>query len=471
MNKFTHKMHKPVLAISLFQLVFAAFAAQAQFSGGPGSGNSRINSSSSTQKGETNLAIWRGGQPGSETDWANSSNWVSQTLPAAGDIITLEPNGNEHTLILDQNRTLYTLHLNWSQKKVQLGAHTLTMEGELVGADAGSYIQTTGTGTVKKTLGGAVSFPFPVGNSSYNPLTITNNTGTADDFSVRVADAVFVNGHNGQAHGGARVDVTWYISKTNPTANAGDGVDFIFQWHPSQEKGGIQQFALNHHNGAGWTFANSSGGTQSFTNGNPRTLTFTGYKGTFSPFALGNSGSTLPVTWLSFTGRPAGQEVQLEWKTASEQNSSHFDVERSNNGTAFTPIGRVSAAGNSQEERSYTFRDRQPLHGASFYRLRQVDLDGTFSYSKVITMNMSVLSKVWVGPSPTAGPLTLRVPTDWQGVYEWRLHDAKGIVVMRGNGLRAGTHTIDLQHLAGGMYQLSFWEKGRLVQQQWVVRQ
>jgi len=90
----------------------------------------------------------------------------------------------------------------------------------------------------------------------------------------------------------------------------------------------------------------------------------------------------VPVTWLSFNARLDNKVVLLDWKTATEINSSHFDVERSINGYQFEKIGAVKAAGNSNTISAYNFTDRLPVKGMNYYRLKQVDLDGKFSYSE-----------------------------------------------------------------------------------------
>ena len=440
------------------------------YTGGIGKGDARDIKDISTLGDHV---FWRGGAPGSPTAWNTPANWwPDAAVPDAARPIWIEPNTNGHNLVLDQNRTIASINFNGSRKKVVLGAHTLTVTGNILDADPNNYFITGSTGSLLRPVLHGASVLFPVGGSSiYNPVTITNNTGTVDDFSVRVSNGVLINGNSGASVSAPRVDLTWHINKNNPTATAGNGVDFLFQWLPAQEAGGINTFFLNHYNGSNWVFANSYGGQESFIPGNPKALSFTGYKGIFSPFAISNSASLLYASLLTFSGRQEQQKVLLQWITTTEQNTHYFEVERSTNGISFAPIGIIGAAGNSVTERNYQFNDERPLNGVVFYRLRIVNLDGKFSYSQVISIRIAVLSKIWVGPSPTAGPLILRMPSDWKGVYEWSLHDTKGIMVMRGNGLRTGTHTINLHHLTAGIYQLSFWENGRLLQQQWVLCQ
>ncbi|NJB84475.1 hypothetical protein GGR26_000220 [Lewinella marina] len=116
----------------------------------------------------------------------------------------------------------------------------------------------------------------------------------------------------------------------------------------------------------------------------------------------------LPLTLLSFTATPADAEVVLEWSTIHEVGTSHFLVERTTNGSHFTPVGRVSAAGMSPLglTRSYQLTDAAPLAGSSLYRLKSVDLDGSFTYSDLVEVNRATEDlplAFSVRPNPTTG--------------------------------------------------------------------
>ncbi|RZK48042.1 MAG: hypothetical protein EOO59_17090, partial [Hymenobacter sp.] len=97
----------------------------------------------------------------------------------------------------------------------------------------------------------------------------------------------------------------------------------------------------------------------------------------------------LPVVLTRFAAQAAGQAVAVSWATASEQHSAWFEVERSADGVAFAKIGRVAAAGTTSQGQQYQLSDRAPLPGTSYYRLRQIDLDGTAHYSPVATVQLA----------------------------------------------------------------------------------
>ena len=247
--------------------------------------------------------FWVGGLGSIPTDWNDPLNWFPNTaVPDQNARIAIEPNNNGHNPILDQNRTVNSLNFNGANKKVVLGNYTLTLSADATGVNSNNYFKTNGTGSVKRAISNTVSFAFPVGDSTYNPVTITNNTGTSDDFTARVADAVLAGGISGSAISTAKVNRTWHIGKTNPTANAGAGVNMVFSWDPAQEIGNLPPYTLNHHNGNCWQLATSYGGSEVVSGSSPKLLSFTGYRGTFSPFAVaGELIAPQPVVLASST--------------------------------------------------------------------------------------------------------------------------------------------------------------------------
>jgi hypothetical protein len=127
----------------------------------------------------------------------------------------------------------------------------------------------------------------------------------------------------------------------------------------------------------------------------------------FSVWTLGESSAPLPVELTSFTATPVANQtaMRLAWATASEKNSQAFEVERSLDGRTFTRIGTVAAASTSSSAHTYGLLDAQLPAGAAllYYRLRQVDLDGMFSYSPVHTVALTgAAAGLALYPRPTA---------------------------------------------------------------------
>lgn len=163
---------------------------------------------------------------------------------------------------------------------------------------------------------------------------------------------------------------------------------------------------------------------------------------------------SLPVELLSFTAEKAEQSTLLNWKTTQEQNSDRFEVERSANGVTFTTIGKVTAAGNTQQLTSYSFIDNNPLNGTNYYRLKQVDVDETYTWSKIVSVNFSSVSKVTISPNPVPNQLTVKLPVNNR--YSWvRIIDATGKLLLQKNIAPSSTViSIDVHQLAKGWYVL-----------------
>jgi hypothetical protein len=95
--------------------------------------------------------------------------------------------------------------------------------------------------------------------------------------------------------------------------------------------------------------------------------------------------------------------VQLKWQSSSEENTSHFEVEKSADGKNFSPVLTKKAQGNSSSLVSYNAIDNSPLGGTSYYRLKMVDLDGTFEYSKLVAVSAEATLQVRAYPNPSQG--------------------------------------------------------------------
>jgi hypothetical protein len=95
----------------------------------------------------------------------------------------------------------------------------------------------------------------------------------------------------------------------------------------------------------------------------------------------------LPVDLLSISAEAEENAVILRWKTASEENNAYFDIEKSFDGKNWAFVNRVNGAGNSAKTKNYAVFDYEPAAGTSYYRLKQVDYDGKFSYSKTVSVH------------------------------------------------------------------------------------
>ncbi len=159
----------------------------------------------------------------------------------------------------------------------------------------------------------------------------------------------------------------------------------------------------------------------------------------------------LPVTWLSFTGKAVNKQVVLDWSTASETNSRDFRVMHSTDGTRWTEIGSVEAAGNSQNIRNYQFTHTTPADGNNTYQLLQRDLDGRTQRSRIVNV---VVGKAQPGlivyPNPVEDN---RIRVQLASASTIILYNSVGAEVFR-QTLPMGTHNIVLPPLAAGIYRI-----------------
>ncbi|WP_165699259.1 right-handed parallel beta-helix repeat-containing protein [Hymenobacter jejuensis] len=120
--------------------------------------------------------------------------------------------------------------------------------------------------------------------------------------------------------------------------------------------------------------------------------------------AYEGSGRPLPVELISFQAEVKSSQASLRWATASERSSAFFEIQRSLDGKTFSGVGQLAAAGISSTVRFYQWDDSQRLTQATYYRLRQIDLDGSSHYSKVavVSPNSSAQHAISVFPNPAA---------------------------------------------------------------------
>jgi SdrD B-like domain/Secretion system C-terminal sorting domain len=144
-----------------------------------------------------------------------------------------------------------------------------------------------------------------------------------------------------------------------------------------------------------------------------------------------STGGPLPVTITALSGVYTNGISKLNWATVSEQNFSHFEVEYSTTGNNFTFLGKVSGAGNSNSRIEYGFNHLQPVTGLNYYRLKMVDLDGRYTYSNVVALNVSIkgLTISSVFPNPFIDKVNIAVAAASKEKVSIRLFDNAGKLV------------------------------------------
>jgi hypothetical protein len=142
---------------------------------------------------------------------------------------------------------------------------------------------------------------------------------------------------------------------------------------------------------------------------------------------------SLPIELSKFRVQIApNTSTLLSFTTATEKNNAYFAIERSSDGRAFTQIGEVKGAGTSLVQQDYTYTDEKPLRGINFYRLKQVDFDGQFTYSPVVSVVFGKVGNVVLYPTPTTSTMNVRLEEAFQTEANWQVIDLMGRVVTEG---------------------------------------
>lgn len=265
---------------------------------------------------------------------------------------------------------------------VRLGSHDLVISsgGNVVGGSTLSYVKTDDGGSLRRSVRSSIVY-FPVGNSSYNPVRLFNTfAATQDWYAISVKDEVLENGTQGLPLSSEVVDRTWIISEDTP---GGSDLNLQLQWSSSDELPGFdqQQCFISQWKNGEW----QSNSPQAASGNSTLTLTEDGIN-TVSSFRV-QSNSVLPIDLAYFQGKAIEAGIQLEWETLLEENNDFIAIERSRDGQHFEEIGRMEGKGSTDQAQLYHFIDRTPLVGLNYYRLRQVDFDGTFEYHDIISVH------------------------------------------------------------------------------------
>ena len=178
----------------------------------------------------------------------------------------------------------------------------------------------------------------------------------------------------------------------------------------------------------------------------------------------------LPVELSAINARLKDQAIEFSWQTATELNNEKFIVESSTEGEVFNRIGEIAGAGTTTEPQDYTFTHHTPSAGINYYRLKQVDFDGTFAYSKVLAINAPGSKDIFAFPNPAKDKITLQYDYS-KGAGNIQLFDALGRRVNASIGGYAGNYEVKLpESLAKGTYWLKV-ERGGKVQTVPVVKE
>ena len=165
--------------------------------------------------------------------------------------------------------------------------------------------------------------------------------------------------------------------------------------------------------------------------------------------------NVLPIELVDMRATAVGEEVLVEWTTVTERGSASYIVERSSDNISFSPIGQMDAAGESRERINYDLVDRTPYAGLNYYRVKQLDLDGSFEYSRVVTaMILHSENAIRVVPNPATDRIQILSPKHVTGTAVVEVLDLTGRIVLKRkmNILDDGLLMMEIGELVQGTY-------------------
>ncbi|MCX6295990.1 MAG: hypothetical protein NTX97_07980, partial [Bacteroidetes bacterium] len=284
-------------------------------------------------------------------------------------------------------------------------------------------------GPIKKIGFSATPFIFPTGDiyaaptatSKWARISITTSASATDAFTAEyhkldytgpgVTNQVVSNTNGpGVNHVSYREywDLTRVSGTTTPTVKLywenNSSSLFIGSAIPSPTTSNLH---VAEYDGGMWNDRGATGIIISGITGNiTSNITNTFTTGTIMPFTFSGPTSVnpLPIELLSFTGYSLANGNQLNWVTATETNNDFFDLERSSDGIEFYKIATIDGAGNSTSIKNYEYYDANPLDGLNYYRLKQVDFNGDFFYSNIISIDKSIIENTFIQvfPNPSS---------------------------------------------------------------------
>jgi hypothetical protein len=410
------------------------YAIANEISGIPtGSGWLSINYNMLASASSNTIGLW------GATDM-NMSNWRLSSLRDANSWADLSANVNPNALFTDvangNLNVVTTVPQNWY------------LNGKGIAGNASANINTDYAGNARVTsLGIGTDIGATEFTSSAIPPAVTvsgapalNGTST---ISFANRDLLTINWGNS---GTVPSSITGaYYSGTNPpstlpstlflnaylsvSATGGSGYSYnsTLNYDPALLGTVVSENNLKgaNFNGSFW-----SGYPSSAVNTISKTISIPAITNVMGIFTGTDANAPLPVKLLRFTANPVNTDVMLNWATASELNNKGFVIERSINGKEFEFVNFINGKGNSNNTNTYSFSDALALEKAStlYYRLMQVDFDGSYTYSNIVKVSIFNAEPfaVTVFPNPFTDNLQMQLTTPENGVVQVIISDVAG---------------------------------------------
>ncbi len=190
--------------------------------------------------------------------------------------------------------------------------------------------------------------------------------------------------------------------------------------------------------------------------------------GSFEKLPIFKDVEILPVELVSFEASLSGNTTILNWETASELNNYKFEIERSLNHLDFKTVGTVKGHGTSNIPVSYQHNDKLEDSGTYYYRLKQIDYNGTFAYSDIVAVYFQQDIQLMVYPNPAQDFIVVQSSEVKSGYLIQVYNTAVHLLLEQRLELSSGQHRVDISNLPKGTYFISIYGQERMMTQQFV---
>jgi hypothetical protein len=325
------------------------------------------------------------------------------------------------------------------------------LSNEIIGTDIDKYID----GSCCKI--GNTSFVFPVGsNGVFAPIGISAAAGggsATDSFTAKYISSMPHPTFDSTQHDETIARISgmeyWLLERVGTNK-----VAVTLSWDSrSGEVSDAEELTVAHWNSTTPIWEDKGGNV----NTNNQTIT-TGLISSFSPFTLGSksrSSNLLPVTFVSFEGNCENDRTFLTWETASETNNNYFEIQKSDDGKNWVFVSIVQGSGNSTQEIKYQYIDNSTESKLTYYRLKQVDFNGNYKYSRVISVSncSEYFSELEIYPNPTIGMFHWLNNGIQEQIFSIDIFNVLGEKVYSSGG---NSSEIDLTSQQNGIYFIHF---------------
>jgi len=286
-------------------------------------------------------------------------------------------------------------------------------------------------------------------------LANPGNLGAIISSSQNLGFTIIRRGHLSQTNGGGGGNSTFRYYDILPVNNASLNASLRFHYFDA-ELNGLAENTLTL-----WKSPNNTNWLNMGFSGRDAIINYVEQAGLadFSRWTLSSVGNALPVHFILFTLNCQNNTSKLNWKTAQEVNSLQFAVQKSNDGINFTTIATIPAAGNSSVEKSYSFTDSSIISGMSYYRIAEIDIDGSIQYTGINRTDCGFIQNEIRGwPNPAQQQFFIQINTTAISPVIIKAFDSKGaLVTIQSTTLLQGSNqlSINTSKLAAGIYTIA----------------